>query len=306
MAVGRYTRIKSIFWHDEKTRLWDDEARYLALYLLTSPHNNILGCHVLPKLYICADLGWDMERLGKAFAKLLGDGFIKYDDANNLIFIVNYLKHNPIENPNQAKAAEKQLVELPKSPLLQDLKRSLKQFDKPFLEQLAKRIPEPVTVTVTVTETVTTTTPISPPNEESDSLDTVELPEPPEPKNSGRGDRKITDAFSKEYGRLLGPFEVEQIKEWEQDFPDDVILHALKTAVLANNRSFKYIGGILRRWRDAGVKSVQDVEELDRQFQAKKQHRARGQPRRPGDRPPVPEATNIFVPPGVLERLADN
>lgn len=168
MAEGRYTRIKSIFWNDEKTKLWDDDTRYLALYILTSPHNNILGCHVLPKLYICADLGWNMERLDKAFLKLLDDGFIQYDDTNNLIFIANYLKHNPIENGNQAKGAEKQLAELPKSPLLQDLKQSLKQFEKPFLKPLIERIPEPngkpVTVTVTATATVTTP-PISPPGE---------------------------------------------------------------------------------------------------------------------------------------------
>jgi len=161
MAEGRYTRIKSIFWNDEKVKLWSDDAKLLALYLLTSPHNNILGCHVLPKLYISADLDWDIKRLDEAFHQLFSDGFIKYDETNRLLLIVNYLKHNPIENGNQAKAAEKQLAELPKSPLLQDLKRLLKQLNKPFIEPLLKRIPEPVTVTVTVTETVNNTcTPI--------------------------------------------------------------------------------------------------------------------------------------------------
>jgi len=154
MAEGRYTRIKSIFWNDEKVKLWSDDAKLLALYLLTSPHNNILGCHVLPKLYISADLNWDAKRLDEAFNQLFRDGFIKYDETNRLLLIVNYLKHNPIENGNQAKAAEKQLAELPKSPLLQDLKQLLKQLNKPFIEPLLKRIPEPVTVTVTVTETV--------------------------------------------------------------------------------------------------------------------------------------------------------
>lgn len=157
MAEGRYTRIKSIFWNDEKVKLWSDDAKLLALYLLTSPHNNILGCHVLPKLYISADLSWDTKRLDEAFNQLLNDGFIKYDDTNRLLLIVNYLKHNPIENGNQAKAALKQLAELPKSPLLQDLKQLLKQLNKPFVEPLLKRIPEPVTVTVAVTEPVNNT-----------------------------------------------------------------------------------------------------------------------------------------------------
>jgi hypothetical protein len=174
MAEGRYTRIKSIFWNDEKAKLWSDDAKLLALYLLTSPHNNILGCHVLPKLYISADLNWDTKRLDEAFNQLFKDGFINYDDSNRLLLIVNYLKHNPIENGNQAKAALKQLAELPKSPLLQDLKRLLKQLNKPFIEPLLKRIPEPVTVTVTVTETVNNT--CTPNGCESDSNAPAENP----------------------------------------------------------------------------------------------------------------------------------
>lgn len=148
---GRYTRIKSRFWSDEKVVSWDNDTKLLALYLLTSPHNNILGCYVLPKLYICADLEWSIERLDKPFQRLLDDRYIKYDNNCRLLFITNYLAHNPINNGNQATGAIKQLKEIPKSLLLQDLKRSIERLDKPFLEPLLKQISDPVTVTVTVT-----------------------------------------------------------------------------------------------------------------------------------------------------------
>lgn len=150
---GRYTRIKSRFWSDEKVVAWSNDTKLLALYLLTSPHNNILGCYILPKLYICADLEWSTERLAKPFQRLLDDGFVKYDDNCRLVLITNYLQHNPIFNGNQATGAIKQLQELPKSPLLQDLKRSLERLDKPFLKPLIERIGDPVTVSVTVTVT---------------------------------------------------------------------------------------------------------------------------------------------------------
>lgn len=153
MAEGRYTRIKSRFWVDEKVRAWDNDTRFLALYLLTSPHNNILGCYVLPKLYICEDIGWLPEQLTKPFNQLIEDDFIKYDESNRVMLLSNYLKHNPIENGNQATAAIKQLNELPTSPLFQDLKALLEQLNKPFLEPLLKQIGDPVTVTVTVTVT---------------------------------------------------------------------------------------------------------------------------------------------------------
>ncbi len=151
---GRYIRVKSRFWDDEKVINWSEELKYLALFLITCKHNNILGCYVMPKLYICSDLGWSEERLAKPFQKLIDEGFIKYDETNRLLLVVNYLEHNPIENGNQGLAAKKVLMELPRSLLLQDLKRFIEQLNKPFLKQLAEQIGEPVTVTVTVTETV--------------------------------------------------------------------------------------------------------------------------------------------------------
>lgn len=146
--TGRYTKIRAKFWSDEKVKKWDDDTKLLALYLLTSPHKNLLGLFVLNKLYICADLGWDTKRLGKPFAKLLQDGFIKYDEESELLLLVNFMKHNPLENGNQVKAAISLLRELPKSPLWQDLKQLLEPFAKPFAEPLLERLGNPVTVTV--------------------------------------------------------------------------------------------------------------------------------------------------------------
>jgi hypothetical protein len=43
---------------------------------------------------------------------------LKYDFETELILIKNFLKHNPLTNPNQKKAAKKIIEDLPKSPLL--------------------------------------------------------------------------------------------------------------------------------------------------------------------------------------------
>jgi len=140
MAEGRYTKIKSRFLSDQKVRGWDNDTKFLALYLLTSPHNNILGCYILPKLYICADLGWTPEALAKPFAKLIEDGFIKYDEDACLILLTNYLKHNPIDNGNRAEGAIKILEELPRSNLFLELKKIIVQQGKDYLQKLAKAL----------------------------------------------------------------------------------------------------------------------------------------------------------------------
>ena len=156
-----YTRVESRFWQDEKMRTVSDDARYLMLYLLTSPHRNILGLYFLPFPYACFDLGWDEKRFKKALEELLKTGGIAYDALSHVVLVKNYLKHNPLENPNQVKSAIVKLDELPETHLFQSFLTIIKQSDKPFIqpliERLQERLGQPGTGTGTGTETETET-----------------------------------------------------------------------------------------------------------------------------------------------------
>jgi len=152
-----YTRVESRFWQDEKMRNVSDDARYLMLYLLTSPHRNILGFYFLPFPYACFDLGWDEKRFKKALEELLNTGGIAYDAISHVVLVKNYLKHNPLENPNQVKSAIVKLDELPETHLFQSFLTIIKQSDKPFIqpliERLQERLGQPGTGTGTGSET---------------------------------------------------------------------------------------------------------------------------------------------------------
>lgn len=152
-----YTRVESRFWRDEKMRAVSDDARYLMLYLLTSPHRNILGFYFLPEPYACFDLGWTQEQFRERLGELLRNGLVKYDETAHVVLIVNFLKHNPLENHNQVKSAIQKLDEIPKTPLLKDFYEAVKkhsygkshysslleQLEKQLQEQLGKRLEEP-------------------------------------------------------------------------------------------------------------------------------------------------------------------
>lgn len=188
MKEGRYTRVKSRFWGDEKVRLWDNDMKFLALYLLTSPHGNILGCFVLHKLYICADLNWTPQQLEAPFNRLIAEGFIRYDETTNLILITKFLHHNPVTNPNQVKACIKQLNELPKSLLLKDLKDLVEGLGKGLGKDLYKDLVEALGYTVTVSVTVPVTVSVS------ENIP-AEEPKPPAPKGARNKNKPYTDEF---------------------------------------------------------------------------------------------------------------
>ena len=142
-----YTRVESKFWQDEKMRLISSDARHLMLYLLTSPHRNILGMYFLPIPYACFDLGWDEQRFGKGLSELLSKGCVKYDEDNHIVLVINFLKHNPLENQNQVKSAVDKLEQLPRTPLIKDLYEIVKDEKshyKLLIEQLSKELEKPL------------------------------------------------------------------------------------------------------------------------------------------------------------------
>ncbi len=131
----RYSKIESQIWFDEKFSALTHTQKLLFLYILTSPHSNIIGLYVLKPGYIAEDLNMKPKDLMKDLSKLIDKGLIKYDFNVGLVYIPNYLKYNPLTNPNQKKAANKILKQLPKSPLIIEF---LQGLDKGLREVLSK------------------------------------------------------------------------------------------------------------------------------------------------------------------------
>lgn len=73
-------------------------------------------------------------------------------------------------------------------------------------------------------------------------------------------DNSIFNVFENELGRLLSPMELEQIKEWVTTYKnDELIIAALKEAVLNGVSNFRYIDTILNEWNKKGYKNKEDI-----------------------------------------------
>ena len=46
--MREYGQVQSAFWQSIDVQSWSDEGKLLALYLLTGPHANGIGCFRLP------------------------------------------------------------------------------------------------------------------------------------------------------------------------------------------------------------------------------------------------------------------
>ena len=74
--------------------------------------------------------------------------------------------------------------------------------------------------------------------------------------------KSLVETFQQELGRLLSPFEIEDLEKSlkEDETSADLIKEALREAVLNGKPNWKYIQAILRNWRHEGIKSVAQVE----------------------------------------------
>ena len=110
-----YGKVHTSFWASETLHGLDDDAKLLALYLLTCTHSNMAGAFRLPAGYVNEDMGWDSERFRKGYETLSACGFLEYCPTTKWVWIVKFLEWNKPENPNQWKAVAKFLSAIPKN-----------------------------------------------------------------------------------------------------------------------------------------------------------------------------------------------
>jgi len=111
--MREYGSVQTQFWSDVALQNLSTHAKLLAVYLLTGPHTNMLGCFRLPIGYVAEDLKWGGETVCKAFAELAQIRFLIRDPESNWILITHFLNWNPIENPNQGKSLSKLFNRVP-------------------------------------------------------------------------------------------------------------------------------------------------------------------------------------------------
>jgi len=94
----------------------------------------------------------------------------------------------------------------------------------------------------------------------------------------GRSSSRIINFYEQNIG-ILSPLIFEKLVAWEDEAEEDLVIMALEKSVLAGKRNFSYAEGILKNWRNAGIKTRRAAEIAEREFQ--QQRRATGQARTP-------------------------
>lgn len=110
-----YGAVSPQFWIGEtgKRLRGKTDAQVLALYLMTSPHANMIGIFHCPTMYMSNETGMDGPRIDAALTALIAEGFCLYDRESEFVFVVRMAAHQIGENlkpdDNKCKGVVKEL-----------------------------------------------------------------------------------------------------------------------------------------------------------------------------------------------------
>lgn len=78
--------------------------------------------------------------------------------------------------------------------------------------------------------------------------------------------REIVEFYEGNGYGTVGSLVIEDFSEWlNQGFEKESIIHALEIGVTKNNRTMKYIRGIINNWKKQNTKSMNDIKAADSQ-----------------------------------------
>lgn len=185
-----YGQIQSSFWTDPDIQKLSDQGKLLAVYLLTGPHSNGLGCYRLPVGYVCADFGWSAETVSKAFQELSitpsQDGLLMRCERTEFVFLPKFLYWNRIANAGVAQARVNEFNVVPKKvTFYNELCDSLRAFGKHWPDGFLDGLPDGVRSRYYGTRTRTRTKP-----EQEQEPEQEPEPEPKDKTLQRRNDKK--------------------------------------------------------------------------------------------------------------------
>ena len=122
--MREYSKISPQYWLGEtgKQLRGHPEAQIVSLYLLTTPHANMLGLFYLPKMFIAHETGLPFEGACEGLARCIEVGFCHYDDKSETVWVVEMALHQVGElkpTDNRCSGIQNEYDKLPENLYLQ-------------------------------------------------------------------------------------------------------------------------------------------------------------------------------------------
>ena len=259
MAV--YRQVQITFWQDPFILELLPEEKYFYLYLLTNSKTTQCGIYEISEMIIKLETGLEKEKVKELLSKFVEYKKIEYDLGTNEIFILNWLKFNPIKNINIEKCVLKELDLVKSEKFIRDfLIQCLElKFEIPRLQGAYKGL-----AMGGAWNNITMNCPCK--KEEEEEEKEKEKEETKEETKEKEEEREHCDSCSenkdtyKLYEKcgfgLLNQILIELIDTDIEYYTKEWVEESMREAIRQNKYKYSYVEGILRNWKTNGKEKV--------------------------------------------------
>lgn len=225
--------IQTDFWSDPKIKdKTNKDDRYLMIYFMTNPHTNQTGCYEISLSTILFETKLDENNFKLISERLKQLKLCEYDYETQEVLIFNWYKYNWTKSIKVKKCIFKELEKIKSKRFIDYINKICIPYAYPIDTLSGKKRKE------------------------------KERKE----KKKEINKEKIFEFIENEFGRTISSIEFEVINSWDEYLNyfeissiNEIIILAIKEAVLNQARSLKYIDKILYNWAKQGLKSENDV-----------------------------------------------
>jgi len=280
--MATYRQIHTKIWADEKIEQLSPLSMLTFIYLFSNDHRNEAALYHITIKKISNETNQTQDQVRASLDELISQNLIKYDFDNNVVWVINALRYQSI-SPKGIIAIKKDIAGIRKSPLVEEFasyyidllggihtpsipprystdtqagkgKGNYKYNNKDFLfknlnNKIAAVVVNPINDTVT---------------QESKSNN-----------NNDNNDNSIILVNELQKAGILmpSPYQLEALQYWiDKGIEPSTMLYAIKKAAKANTPRVDYIEGILKRWYNAGIRTLEQAEAESAIYDQQKVH----------------------------------
>ena len=119
-----YGKISPSFWTGKTgkaIKAGGQEAVVVAMYLMSSPHSNMIGLYYLPMMYLAHETGMGLEGASKGLQRVCEAGFCSYDEVSEVVWVHEMARYQIADelkaNDLRTKGVQREIDSVPENPL---------------------------------------------------------------------------------------------------------------------------------------------------------------------------------------------
>ncbi len=120
-----YGKISPQFWTGKTgkaIKAGGPDAVVVAVYLMSSPHSNMIGMYYLPMMYLAHETGLGIEGASKGLRRACEAGFCSYDEASEVVWVHEMARYQIAgelsANDNRVKGIQREIDSVPENPFV--------------------------------------------------------------------------------------------------------------------------------------------------------------------------------------------